>query len=222
MLGKCALVTVLLVVSMVTAGCTSQIPVATNYPYTEQQKMQAASHWRVLAAEVVGELQRREAPSKITPLAVYPSFVHEGEDRALWTTTKPLGAVNEGDPSVVIPFKRAYRNFLIAELVNAGYRVVDDGAQAKALITFDIQLVRQADRPSRLPHLLSLLRRLIGGGLDGAYAGVKPGNHELVVTTSVKSGDAYVMSHTGSYYVNSPWHDTNYSQAGKIMELVER
>ena len=38
--------------TLLLGGCTantSQVPMATTYPYSEQQKMQAAQHWDVLA-----------------------------------------------------------------------------------------------------------------------------------------------------------------------------
>ena len=95
MIAKHTLNTLLLLASMFLMSCTSQIPVATNHPYIEQQKMQAAHHWEVLA-------------------------------------------------------------------------------------------------------------------------------YEVVITTSVKNKHTYVMSHTGTYYINTPHWDSNYALQGKIIEVVNQ
>ena len=51
-------------VSLMLSGCfyanTSQAPIATTYPYTEQQRMQAAHHWDVLARHEATQILQRE------------------------------------------------------------------------------------------------------------------------------------------------------------------
>ena len=56
MIAKYVLTILLLLLPAFLISCRSQIPIATNYPYSEQQKMQAPHHWDVLAAEVVEQL----------------------------------------------------------------------------------------------------------------------------------------------------------------------
>ena len=50
--------------SLMLSGCfyanTSQAPIATTYPYTEQQRMQAAHHWDVLARHEATRILQRE------------------------------------------------------------------------------------------------------------------------------------------------------------------
>ncbi len=50
--------------SLMLSGCfyanTSQAPIATTYPYTEQQRMQAAHHWDVLARHEATSILQRE------------------------------------------------------------------------------------------------------------------------------------------------------------------
>lgn len=225
MLAKNTLNTVLLLAAMCLTSCTptSQIPVATNYPYTEQQKMQAASHWNALAADVVNQLEQDHKIPKGTPLIVYPKFYFQDKENPIfWTTTEPLTEADESDRLAAIPFKRAYQNYLIAQLVDAGYNVTDDYATAKLLITFDIQLLKHNDRRVRSPHIINQLRRILAGAADGAYDGVKAGNYEVIITTSVKSGHTYIMCHTGTYYINTPPWDSNYAMQGKVMEVVDK
>jgi len=223
MLIKYTLSYMLLLTSIYLTSCTSQIPIATNYPYTEQQKMQAASHWNALAADVVEQVKQNPEISKDTPLVVFPKFYfRDKENPVFWTTKQPLTVADESDRLATIPFKRAYQNYLITQLVNAGYKVTEDYTAAKLLMTFDIQLVKHNNRRVRNPHIISQLGRIIAGGADGAYAGVKAGKYEVVITTSVKRGHTYILSHTGTYYINTPPWDSNYAIQGKVMEVVDK
>jgi len=223
MLTKNALTSILLCMSLYLASCTSQVPVATNYPYTQQQKMQAPHHWNILAADVVNQLEQNPKFSKDIPLVVYPKFYFQDkENPVFWTTEQPLTQADESDRLATIPFKRAYQNYLIAQLLDAGYNITDDPAAAQLLMTFDIQLVKHSGRRVRSPHIISQLRRIVAGAADGAYAGVKAGNYEVIITTSIKSGHTYIMCHTGTYYINDPPWDSNYAIQGKVMEVVDK
>jgi len=206
------------------ASCTSQIPVATNYPYSEQQKMQAAHHLNVLAIEVVEELKRNTDISKHTPMAVRPKFFIGGDQSNsltmlqntsnttsnnkytdTWITKSPLNVMFESEWLTSVQFKRAYQNYLTKHLIDAGYNVLDSQTQAELLMVFDIQLVKHHDKPQvRSPHIISQLGRIIAGALDGAYAGVEPEKYEAVITTSIKKDHSYIMSHIGTYYINTP------------------
>lgn len=223
MIVKYTLTTLLLFVSVFLTSCTSQMPIATNYPYTEQQKMQAAHHWEVLAADVVRQLEQSNKISKSTPIFVVPKFyLPDEEDPTIWTATEPLTMADETDRLITIPFKRAYQNYLITQLVNAGYNVVDNDGAAILQITFDIQLVKHNDRRVRGPHIISMLDRLLAGSADGAYIGVEASKYEVIITTSVKSKNMYVMRHTNVYYINEPRWDGNYALQGSIMEVVNQ
>jgi hypothetical protein len=221
-IAKYILTILLLLVPTFLISCRSQIPVATNYPYSEQQKMQAPHHWEVLATEVVEQLNQSRKISNSMPLFVVPKFHLPSEDPAIWTTTKPLAIADESDRLVTIPFKRAYQNYLITQLVNAGYNVVDDSKAAELLMTFDIQLVKHNDRPVRSPDIISKFGRVFAGSADGAYIGTEASPYEVVITTSVKKGSTYVMSHTGTYYIDTPLWDSAYALQGKTMEVVNQ
>lgn len=222
-IAKYILTILLLLVPTFLISCTSQIPVATNYPYSEQQKMQAPHHWEVLAAEVVSQLRQSNKISNSTPLFVVPKFhLPSKDDPTIWTATKPLAIADESDRLITIPFKRAYQNYLITQLVNAGYNVVDDSKAAELVMTFDIQLVKHNDRPVRSPDIISKFGRVFAGAADGAYIGTEASPYEVVITTSVKKGSTYVMSHTGTYYIDTPLWDSSYALQGKTMEVVNQ
>lgn len=222
-IAKYILTILLLLVPTFLISCTSQIPVATNYPYSEQQKMQAPHHWEVLAAEVVSQLKQSNKISNSMPLFVVPKFhLPSKEDPAIWTATAPLAVADESYQLATIPFKRAYQNYLITQLVNAGYNVVNDSKAAELLMTFDIQLIKHNNRPVRSPHIMSQIGRVFTGSADGAYVGIEASPYEVVITTSVKKGSTYVMSHTGTYYIDTPLWDSSYALQGKTMEVVNQ
>lgn len=222
-LPRCTLISVLLFVSISSVSCTSQIPVATNYPYAEQQKMQAAHHWQVLAADVVNQMkQGGRIPKDASFFVVSEFYPPDKKAPTVRTTAAPLTVADKPCRLATIPFKRAYRSYLITQLVNAGYNVVGDAMVAKLVITFDIQLVEHNDRAVRSPDIISRIGRLFAGSIDGAYEGVDATKYEVIITTSVKDRDIYVMSHTNTYYINAPLWNNNYTTQGKVMEVVDQ
>jgi hypothetical protein len=222
-IAKYTLTTLLLIVPTFLISCTTQIPVATNYPYSEQQKMQAPHHWDVLATEVVNQLNQSRKVSDSMPIFVVPKFnLPAKEDSTFWTATKPLAQADESDRLATIPFKRVYENYLVTQLVNAGYNVVNDIQAAELIMTFDIQLIKHNDRPVRSPNVISKLGRICAGAADGAYIGIEASPYEVVITTSVKKGNTYIMSHTGTYYIDTPLWDSSYALQGKTMEVVSQ
>ncbi|MFA5252361.1 MAG: hypothetical protein WC454_07240 [Phycisphaerae bacterium] len=222
-IAKYVLTILLLLLPAFLMSCRSQIPIATNYPYTEQQKMQAPHHWEVLAAEVVEQLNISRTITNSMPIYVVPKFhLPSKEEPAIWTATQPLAVADESDRLATLPFKRAYQNYLITQLVKAGYNVVDDSKAAELIMTFDIQLVKHNSRPVRSPHIISNIGRVFTGSADGAYVGVEASPYEVVITTSVKKGGNYVMSHTGTYYIDTPLWDSSYALQGKTMEVVSQ
>ncbi len=77
-------------------GC-AQVPRPSTYPYTFQQQMQAAHHWRVLANQVA---EQAAAAIKASPDAsIKPVYVRSDD---------------------LSPFGQAYRSFLITELIQHG------------------------------------------------------------------------------------------------------
>ncbi len=223
MIMKYILTILLLLVSAFLMSCRTQIPVATNYPYSEQQKMQAPHHWDVLASEVVAQLNQSRKVSSDMPIFVVPKFnLPAKEDSTIWTAAKPLAEADESDRFVTVPFKRAYQNYLITQLVNAGYTVVNDSSAAELIMTFDIQLIKHNCRSVRSPDIISQLGRVTAGAADGAYNGVDASPYEVVITTSLKKGNTYVMSRTGTYYIDTPLWDSSYALQGKIMEVVSQ
>lgn len=209
-------------------GCaqnTTQIPIATNYPYSRQHKMQAAHHLEILSQEVAEEFRAKSCVSKETPLAVAPKFLIDinqhskplSENNPLetgrytdgWIVKSPLENQFYADWLKTLDFKRAYQNYLTKELLDAGYTVVDTEAKAETFIVFDIHLFEHSKkREVRAPKISDQFKRLFAGGLDGAYRGIEPGNYEAIITTSVQKDNQYLMSHIGTFYINPPKPET--------------
>lgn len=202
MFAKYTLTIVLLLISVCFMSC------APTCPYRD---------WNVLTTDVVGQLKQNNRISKTAPLAVYPKFYFRDEKKpVVWTAKERLPVAGESGRLAAVPFKKGYENCLIAQLVNAGYNVVDDYTTAKLIITFDVQSVKDSDCPIRSPHFFD---RVLGvlTGTDG-----EAGEYEAVITASVKTGRTYVMFHTGTYCIDTtPW-DTKKAMQGKVMEVVDK
>ena len=87
-------------VALLSACTTSPIPVSENFPLTVQPKVRSAGHWNLLSKDVIA--QTLDTLSKVG-------------------TTAPLHVALPVNPS---EFDRAFREFLITELVKAGRPVV--------------------------------------------------------------------------------------------------
>ncbi|MDR5868478.1 hypothetical protein [Halomonas koreensis] len=176
----------------------TQAPVATTYPYSEQQRMQAAHHWAVLARHEADGLLDSER------LRFHPLYVAPAEP--------------EGD------FARGYRALLTSELVSRGAPVTLDPAGALEL-RFDAQLVHHRDRDTVRPPegaltalaagvavatvpfnhwaepALALVPAAAGADLV-AGSWTRTGDQEVIITTQVVDGDRVLYSSSNLYYVN--------------------
>lgn len=108
--------------SLLLSGCfanTSQVPLATTYPYSEQQKMQAVQHWDVLAEYEAAGILRSDA-------------LH---DRSLFINPTHANSA----------FAQSFGNLLSSQLVSNGALVRTDPTNA-ALVDYRVQLVEHQDR----------------------------------------------------------------------------
>lgn len=183
------------------AGCAtpySEAPLATNFPTTKQSKLQAASHWNVIAGDIAQQMSAGLREKR--PLYVNLSAVR---------TT----------------FDRAFANQLISALVAEGFPVRTSPAGALS-VEVDTQAVRfSANRPQY--RYVGAPTALMTGvwALHSAeatvgavlYAGVAAADAyawfqsefatgdtpqtEMIVTISVSDGNQYLARSTNIYYV---------------------
>jgi hypothetical protein len=185
------------------AGCaagTSQAPYATTYPRTEQQKMQAAHHWDVLAeyeaCRILDAVKDKSKPIYIeAPTAVDSAFAH------------------------------AYQPMLLSQLVNKGAVVVTEPVAGNVRVSYFTQVLEHKDRGYVAPApgtytalgagvvavaaaadswepggLAALPVLLAADVLSGGYARVEL--TEVIITTRVIEGILVLHSDTDIFYYN--------------------
>lgn len=187
--------------STLLAGCfstnTSQAPIATTYPISEQQKMQAAHHWDVLA--------QHQAEMLVSKLGNKPVYIKPSE-----TAT---------------PFNTAFDSLLTSQLVGAGASVKTSSSLA-ATLSYKVQVVKHKDRESirapqgtytalaagiavaTLPYnnwaepALALLPAAAAVDLFSGNV-TSESNQEVVITTQVVEGTQVTYSNSSIYYINA-------------------
>lgn len=188
-------------------GCTAlDVPRADNYPATDQKKARAVHHWDVMADDVAGRIADKIAG---WPAGEYPIHV-------------PLPP---GDTS----FDNGFRQLLITRLLDRG--VALSTQPAAVTLRFDTQVVQHHSHlVSRGPLPWTRLalgvgvardwylyeqsaRSMLAGtvalgavadltqyAIDGPAAG-GPTRTEVLVTTSLESGDRYLARTADIYYI---------------------
>ncbi|MBZ9556971.1 MULTISPECIES: hypothetical protein [Modicisalibacter] len=184
------------------SGCfavnTSQAPMATTYPYSEQRTMQAAHHWDVLAEyEAAGMLR----------------------SRALRGKSLFINATGENST-----FARSFQDLLTSQLVANGALVRTDPINA-AQVNYRVRLVEHTDRdvvraPQGMWTALAsgiavatmpinhwgepTLALIPGAALVDLFSGSweRLSNQEIVITTQVTEDGRILYSSSHIYYIN--------------------
>jgi hypothetical protein len=185
----------------VLAGCAtphSPVPIASNFPSTKQEKLQAAAHWGVIANSMSQQL--------ITELK-------KGPQRPFYIA----------EPSQASPFQRALTIQLISALVNQG-QVVSRAPAGALRVDLDVQAYtfapnrpqsRYAGVPAAIGTGVWMLADIDPGfavaagaaGFDGynwyssQYAAGDTPQTELLITASVSDQFRYYARSTAAYYV---------------------
>ncbi|SIT12026.1 hypothetical protein [Neptunomonas antarctica] len=203
-------------ITLALPGCfyahTSQAPIATTYPISEQHKMQAAHHWQVLADnEAKGILQALNGQS------VFVS----GDDGS--------------------PFGQTFHQLLISELVNGGGSVMVS-SNAAAEVSYDVNLIEHKDRGmirppegalsvlaagvavATIPYnrwaepALALIPMAVAGDMLIGNV-VSESTHEIAITTRVTQQGKLLHSSTNIYYIN-PGDKDHYMAPEKPISTV--
>ncbi len=192
----------ILVLATLLSACANQ-PTAQWYPQSQQQKINAAQHWGLIAADAVEQ----------TKIAV--SGQGFAKDKPLYVTN------NQGTH-----FDRAFRNYMITGLVNAGLPV-SPGKDGAIEVTYESQVIRHG--ASFDPSLFGYKPGMAAGGVAGfwilrdlarsssslgiaaasvagaagydAYKATEPTGVELLLTTSIIQNNQYIMRNTDAYYI---------------------
>lgn len=185
------------------AGCAvSPLPLAENFPLTVQKKVRSAGHWNQLSHDVVAQTLASLEKAGATPQSTLHVAMPE----------------NASD------FDRAFHEFLITELVQAGRRVSPSN-NAMLTVSYQTQIVKHnSERPHFIPgryttltaglYVLHGLNQLSLDALAGGVLGIAgaadyaasastggPTATELILTTTVTGGERYLSRKTDVYYV---------------------
>lgn len=197
--------------SLMLSGCfyanTSQAPIATTYPYSEQQRMQAAQHWDVLARHEASSILQRERV----------------RNRDLYITeadSAGLHAYSGGE------FGRGFRTLLTSELVSRGANLTTVPTPNSANISIDVEVIEHRDRGFirppvgaftaltagiavatipfnqwREPALALIPAGMLADTTSGSWT--HTGNEEIIVTTQIIDGERILYSSSNIYYINA-------------------
>ncbi|ALG67495.1 hypothetical protein [Beggiatoa leptomitoformis] len=238
------LIVAFLATVVVLSGCSRRpVPLATSYPLTTQQKMQAAHHWDVLADDVAARLKA--------------------------TLEAGFGAP-EQFPDIYIPepdkkrsqFSQTFYHLLTTQLVRRGVSVITNRARPSQggsgyvdaiafdnnvmVIDYDIQVIQHNDRRLSYPPpgiytalaggvwlvaqavdtwekaALAVFPITVGMDINAAADMYLPGetNTEVVITLTATRGQQHFFADTGIYYINTGDSDQYDDTMGKSMRVV--
>jgi len=193
-------------------GC-SRIPQPVTYDFSEQQKMQAAHHWDVLANDVASQIHQvlLNQDSLYVPVYVRATCGSENTPCAPGETTQ---------------FNEGFRDLLVTRLVNFNVPTCANEDLNAIVVNYKVQVVyhRDSRRAARPPGILtgltaavSVLRDAPGelqaiaaaAFLDVVNSATDDAEHyEIIITTSMISGNKYLFRTSDIYYINDLdfWH----------------
>jgi len=190
--------------ALLATGCATAIPEARTFPPAEQKKALSVRHWGMIAEDAVE--RTRQAVARAALPAAQPLFVAERAQT---------------------DFDRAFRNYMVTGLVDAGVPVAAHPQDAVE-IQYETQVVRHAVRDPLAagyqpgtatagvagfwvlrdafrtwPSGSAVAATIAGAtGLD-AYRALNPGETgaELLLTISIVQEGRYVLRSTDAYYI---------------------
>ena len=217
---------ILLLSFLLISGCT-RIPQPASYAYTEQQKMQAAHHWDVLASDVANQINNQLIRSDYIDRAVYVKST-------CGTDADPC------ERGQTTQFNEGFRDLLLTRLVNFGVPTSVEKRTSDIQLDYKVQVVYHAAERYTIPpgtltaltaavsvfrHAPTTIQMLaLAAGLDIANsAGPRNGHYEVIISTSMVADEKYLFRTSDIYYVNDKdfWHYQNYSN-GKTIQMVAR
>ncbi len=194
-------------------GCTARIPEPVTYPYSQQQKSQAAWHWNVLAKDVANRINEQLVLSGNADKSLYVEY-NCGSDAVPCKENKTS------------PFNEAFRDLLITNLYDLRIPTMAEPDEEALNIDFKVQTIRHVSQRMRTvqPGVItaisagiavirnapsSLLLIASGAALDAANTSlVQNGHYEIIITTSIANKGEYFFRSSDIYYINDPdfWH----------------
>jgi hypothetical protein len=205
-------------------GCT-RMPQPASYAYSEQQKMQAAHHWDVLASDVANQINNQLIRSDYIDKAVFVKST-------CGTDAEPC------ERGQTTQFNEGFRDLLLTRLVGFGVPTSTEKHISDIQVDYKVQVVYHAsDRFTIPPGSLTALSALVlvfrhapaelqllalAAGIDTMNsAGPRAGHYEVIISTSMVADEKYLFRTSDIYYINDKdfWHYQDYS-TGKTIQMV--
>lgn len=188
-------------------SCSSRIPEPITYQYSQQKKMQASSHWEVLAADLANRINNELI---VTDNIYKTVFVKEtcGDESI------------SCQPHETSSFNEAFRDLLITNLFGHGVPTKSRPDENTIEVRYKVQVVHHNTNRVRSlqPGLLTglsaavtvlrnapteLILLALGTVADIANTSlVSNGNNEVIITTSMIKDDRYLFRASDIYYIN--------------------
>lgn len=161
----------ILVICLV-CGCSSGMPKPINYGHSQQKKMQASSHWEVLAADLANRINNELILSDNIYKAVFVMETCGSETRAC-------------QPYETSSFNEAFRDLLITNLFTYGIPTRSLPAEDTIAVHYKVQVVH---------HRSDTVRDL--------QSGLQTSHYEIIITTSMKTDERYLFRASNIYYID--------------------
>ncbi len=208
------------------SGCSS-LPSPLGHEYSNQKKMQAASHWNVLALDLANKINNELIRNDFLNVAV---FVQDtcGSD------SKPCSQ------NQTTQFNEGFRDLLVTQLVNYGIPTKTEVDRDVIMVNYKVQLIQhregRAIKPPTgattfLTAAVTVLRNAPTDVIAIALAGVfdyyntttqLSSNYEVIITTSMVSKKKYIFRSSDIYYINDAdfWHYRDFKSKNHTIQLT--
>ncbi|TKB11225.1 hypothetical protein [Desulforhopalus sp. IMCC35007] len=187
--------------------CSSRIPEAITYPYSQQKKMQASEHWELLAQDLANRINNE-------------LILKDKIDTSVYVKTTCGDEKTPCEANETSTFNEAFRDLLITGLYGYGIPTLREKQEEAIEVLYKVQVVRHnANRVRSLqPGLLTALSSAIvvlrnapselivlavGAGADVANTSfTSNGHYEVIITTSMVEKGQYLFRASDIYYIN--------------------
>ena len=188
-------------------NCSSRIPEPISYPYSQQKKMQAASHWNVLAEDLANRINKQ-------------LILTNNHDKAVFVKQTCGDESSSCKANETGTFNEALHDLLITNLFGYGVPTKSRADQNAIEISYKVQVVyHNTDRIRSLqPGLLTALSAavvvlrnapldvvLLAAGVAADIANtslVTSSHYEIIITTSMITNSQYLFRASDIYYIN--------------------
>jgi hypothetical protein len=207
-------------------GSCTRLPQPASYAFSEQQKMQAAHHWDVLANDVANQINNS-------------LIINDYVDKLVYVKGTCGNDAVPCEQGQTTQFNEGFRDLLITRLVNYGVPTSNEKNPTDIVVDYKVQVIYHAsNRYSIPPGMLTALTAAItvlrgapdsikalaiAAGIDIANSTAPMiGHYEVIITTSMVSDKKYLFRTSDIYYINDPdfWHYQNPS-TGRIIKMVQ-